>query len=227
MLAFTFGHVELLTVDYHSIDTPIAELNNHTLREVFEDGNKVHDINSWKAVQSTVNVDDDKLIVIGIDVGLFPSAIKNVIANVGKNYYYRINIRVTNDTSSSLRYSLDTISNMVYISSPLKDVWYERSGIYIPTVESTTVYIRHTYSESSLDKILEAKDMQFIDLDALGISALTVSEMDTYYGMYQENISGNDVTYVPNEMDITDLTYIIGFGFIWFVIIWSIKKVVL
>ena len=41
MLTFTFGHVELLTVDYHSIDTPIVELNNHTLREVFEDGNNL------------------------------------------------------------------------------------------------------------------------------------------------------------------------------------------
>ena len=72
------------------------------------------------------------------------------------------------------------------------------------------------------------KDKTFIiDLTTLGISSLTVAQMDTYFQMYQDNISGNDVTYIQNEMTITDLTYIIGFGFIWFVVIWSIRKVVL
>jgi len=71
------------------------------------------------------------------------------------------------------------------------------------------------------------KDIYLINKTALGISSLTVEQMDTYFQMYQDNISGNDVTYTQNEMSITDLTYIIGFGFIWFVIIWSIRKVVL
>lgn len=97
---FTFGHVQILTVDYHSIDTPIVELDNHTLREVFEE---------------------------------------------------------------------DII----------------------------------------------------IDLE------LTNEQMDVYFQMYQDNMFADDVTYVQNEMTITDLTYILGFAFVWVVIIWTIRKVVL
>lgn len=104
MSTFTFGHVQLLTVDYHSIDTPIVELNNHTLREVFEDSN--------------------------------------------------------------------------------------------------------------------------YDLIELGIDNLTSQEVEIYFEMYQENMLADDVTYVKNEMTITDLTYILGFAFVWFIIIWSIRKVV-
>lgn len=101
---FTFGHVQLLTVDYHSIDTPIVELNNHTLREVFEDVN--------------------------------------------------------------------------------------------------------------------------YDLVELGIVNLSPEEIDIYFEMYKDNMFADDVTYVKNEMTITDLTYILGFSFVWFIIIWSIRKVV-
>ena len=97
MLTFTFGHVELLTVDYHSIDTPIAELNNNTLREVFEGGN------IWNDNLSVVRTSSYTKTIIGDEVtstntGTFDeyNYLRTPITTYasGNKYYYRSDVKI-------------------------------------------------------------------------------------------------------------------------------------
>ena len=51
--------------------------------------------------------------------------------------------------------------------------------------------------------------------------------MDIYYNHYVTNKeNGNQVTYVVNDLDMTDLIIIIGFSFMYLSVIWFTRKVV-
>ena len=235
MLTFTFGHVELLTVDYHSIDTPIVELNNHTLREVFDGAqillnNNFDSTNNWSAVYSTQTNDGNITTIKGNGTSITILISQNTASIIGTQYYINARLRTLNDYTLELQVSTSQYSSgYATISSPIQNQWYNVSQITISTQSTHGNYVlaRYTSNELALDSEHQVDYYYLINQTDLGITDLTVQEMDTYFQMYQDNISGNDVTYTQNEMSITDLTYIIGFGFIWFVIIWSIRKVVL
>jgi hypothetical protein len=234
MLAFTFGHVELLTVDYHSIDISIAELNNHTLREVFELGNLVvngdfsNGLSGWSTYggNTTHNISTvgDILVIQRTSVGENVSFAQPITLTVSNKMYSYFTIASSYDFATA---------NINYIATVDNYPLYSLNGAFtkesiIQTVTSNDgLYILTNNLNIDNGEQINIMNVGVIDLTSLGISALTLEQMDAYFEMYQENISGNDVTYVANEMSITDLTYIIGFGFVWFVIIWSIKKVVL
>jgi len=214
MLAFTFGHVELLTVDYHSIDIPIVELNNHTLREVFEGG----------IYSATPQLTNGTLNGITFTRSTYPIITMNGTAIDIQVIPYMINIL----PSKNIYLIYDNISGTNEASFTNQSGGLIKTNINddftLKMIGNTQIYYTLTTGKTAVN---HTSKITLIDLDILGISALTVEQMDYYFEMYQENISANDVTYVANEMDITDLTYILGFGFVWFIIIWSIKKVVL
>ena len=227
MLAFTFGHVELLTVDYHSIDTPIAELNNHTLREVFEDGNLFvngdfsNGTTGWQVINGSLTIVQPNGNFYSN--GTSPLDIRKTISLENNNDYYFVNNYSSATNANNLGAQILMGDQFIY-NSTLSEMPY---NIIFTTTSAHTQARWLIYGELVNGDRFSLGSLYLISQTTLGISSLTVAQMDTYFQMYQDNISGNDVTYTQNEMTITDLTYIIGFGFIWFVIIWSIRKVVL
>lgn len=218
MLTFTFGHVELLTVDYHSIDTPITELNNYTLREVFENNyQNVFNYTIYSDQTKEIYLDGIKLTKTNINGTIGVYKVIGLIQN--QNYYIHIKHTSSDNTAIRVYLGSGTVINSVLFND----------GVYSQKViiggNEAITYI--SQSSKPIGHILQLSEVYYVNTDIYGISSLTVEQMESYFEMYQENQTADDVTYVQNEMTITDLTYILGFSFVWVVIIWSIRKVVL
>jgi hypothetical protein len=207
-----------------TLDTPISELNNHTLREVFED-NKVNTLSNWVGDDSTITyaVDEVKL-TSSIDNNLYPSMRCNEISTIiDDNYYVRLDAlkHSTLDGDIRLRLHFSPYTSVASINTPISDTWYSLSAIY-----STSVAGRWRIDhELDTGEYIKVKNIYNINLDILGISPTT--DMDYYYSLYQEllDLDGATISYL--DYDLHDIALIIFFGFLWLSLIILLKRKVL
>lgn len=220
LLALTFGNFQLLTVDYHSIDEPIVELNNYTLREVFDTPlNLNSDFNtnttSWATSNSTGSVNSGIYTFTATAQG---GEIKQLITGLTIGDYYYSIARVKSNVNSYLRLGIIIQTNV--ISNDFQHVSLIR--------QASAVQHEVAYTNNQLSGWLpiEVDYIKTYNMSSLGISSLTVARMDYWFDEYQNNIGADDVTYTINEHDMTDLIILLGFGFSWIGILWIIRKVI-
>jgi hypothetical protein len=229
LLVLTFGNFELLTVDYHSIDAPIAELNNHTLREVFEGGNIItnslfNDFTGWTLssnLTETIESGRAKLLVFNVSVGnMFISNTQPILNN---QYYYRLDVEpIVTVVSGTNTFGVRIGANVGFT---LENNVYKKYSGFITALDTNAVRLQFL-GTATLGDIVYVDNYYVIDRTTLGISALTVEQMDYWFSVYQDNIGADDVTYTVNEHDMTDLIILLGFGFSWIGIFWIIRKVI-
>lgn len=220
LMALTFGNFQLLTVDYNSIDEPIAELNNHTLREVFENNqlllNNQFDNNTiWISQNDVITTYENSEVTIQ-NINTY-SGILQTITLIDNNEYYYVFSAKGNGTiqvnSSNAGINEHILTNEYQLISR-KIIW---DSVYADYFGFANVEINKT---NIIDYVY------LIDNTVLEISSLTVSQMDNYFNEYQTNKGADDVTYTINEHDMTDLIILLGFGFSWVGIFWILRKVI-
>jgi len=229
LMALTFGNFELLTVDYHSIDTSIAELNNHTLREVFDggalaiNGDFSNGTTGWTPNFVTINVNNNELIntitSIGSANGVYRT-IPNVV--IGNTYYFKSDVYVKYNNNINLRLG----GQNQYILPVITNSWVTLSVKTTAITTEPPLIYHWTTPNYIIGDTFKYRNILVINQTSLGISALTVSQMDYWFSVYQSNIGADDVTYTVNEHDMTDLIILLGFGFSWIGIFWILRKVV-
>lgn len=177
-----------------SLDIPIAELNNHSLREVFEDGNLLlnsispySNINNWIAFLSTVSIAND---MIKITPSQQFGGIRQTVSGltIGNNIWVSLYLETTGLTNIELweQAGIQTLMQ--------KSV----SGRYSfdRTLTNATSIRFNTAQPTTTQQIHYIKDLYMINRSSLGISSLTVEEMDYWFSAFTtlkdiESIQGN------------------------------------
>ena len=177
------------------IDIPIAELNNHSLSEVFESENAVIGFGKNLFDKNAEDVIFNKYIETN-------GVVLNSGAGNAVSGYIRV---IPNTTYKKSGLGLATNFGSAYYDSDYNFILYQSSSTELFTSPSNAYYYRFTFFGSSLDTVqLEQgtvvttyepyrsslnEDLppfvHWFGLEVLGIDTLTVEQMDYYYEMYQ------------------------------------------
>lgn len=177
-----------------TLDTPITELNNHSLREVFEDGNMIDVI--------------DKPFAYGTNTQYYISqnAQTNVQITLNNYYYEKTTFELKNPTPNT---NVSTLFQHTILGSNrlLKAVAhgsneyivYDMSFIWKNMWSTENITIVHialispSTTKYDIDDYVKTSNNYFIDLTSLGIDTLTVEQMDYWYGVYSRLKPYDDV----------------------------------
>lgn len=209
LMILTFGQFSLYDITYNdlTLDTPIEELNNHTLKEVFEDSEII------KQGYTSVNANTDNVI--------FQTAFTS---SVGHMFYWRITHSGMNSNLRNTLYFYGGTPEAQNTSTNNLIDGGTYSGVYTTTQNNNNVgWWIHTP-----DIIVGFIDFKVYDLTTLGISSLTVSQIDSYFNQYQDlllNGSVHEYTYTQNEVTLTDFTIILLSASIWYAVLRIFKEV--
>jgi len=212
IIFFTFGTVDILdSYTLHSIDNivyeglslrhiaenyldvEIAELNNHTLKEVFEEGNEFNGIYitspnaSYDVEEIILAHNNDNNVYVGYNL-------KNVIP-IGSNIYIRHEI-VSNTLNENLFTGGYTGSSPFMSSYTIYVAGQEgiSSAVYITDREALAPNRMIIFHSATSGVVTLKNNICFVNIDTLGISPST--DMDYYYLLYQ---TYNDV-YVGDKI---------------------------
>jgi len=179
-----------------TIDEPIAELNGHTLREVFEDGNEV----DLSTITGSLN---------GISTPSYDSITKELtLASNGTvtNPYLLIrNQKISNATKyyigiffktdvQIIRQNIFYVANFSSYENPSVDQWIINSD---HKLTNNVYHILYWNEDMAVGATLKFKDYIAVNTEALGISLLSKTNMDYYYSLYlaRKNITKKLLTY--------------------------------
>lgn len=230
--------VDWVSTDYSELynnNAIVEELNNHSLRDVFEDGNLVpnYDMQTtsgWIVLGGTATSLNG---IITINTNSTQSTVQlyrliNYTVPINTKLYARNRLK-TNTVISNFSLRLENVVELVYqfttITNPIINEWYEISNIYTTTVSAKPLVNSHFVIGGLLSGLLLDVDYYYlIDLTSLGIDDLTVSQMDYYYNLYVDNLNREmQMNYEVNELDINDLIVVIIWSTMWYFVYRLIK----
>lgn len=230
--AFTllFG-INVKASTFYTLDTPIAELNNHSLSEVFEHGNLVingnfNSVSDWVLIRSTYTVNNNIATVVGNLTARNMGIVQVVNSVVGNEYYYYAEMMTPHTVSSIVLYFDNTLTNVVQ-HNPEPNLYYKMGAIRTITTNGR-IEPNLAFTDTN-GKTLNVRNVLVIDRTSLGIDNLTFEQMDYWFNVYQELLKDIDrVSKLPNQfIDIfgefvsnfvigfrgfTELIYIDGYG---------------
>ena len=205
-----------------ALNTPIVELNNLTLSEVFEEGNLLNNI-----------------VLLANTTGggsytpyhyINPTAQDNYLYNINtipiQNHLYFISFDLVLTTGSFYLKSYSITNDLFGVNIITSSGHYKGiSNLY--SFDTGYYLIFDNYGYNAVD--WDFSNLYSIDLTALGISDLTVEQMDKYYQMYEDLI--NDVelfTYTSyditkNEITLNDIVMLFASALSWYFIIKMIR----
>lgn len=169
-------------VAVYQLDQPVKELNNHTLREVFETNqillnNNFDDDTAWGVQNGVVAVfDNSEVIFQNFDSY---TGIRQTVSYINNNQYYYIfrakgdgTLQINTANTGINEYILTnnyTLYSFEYIKNPIMLDYFGLANVQV----NKTTYLDYIY---------------LIDKTALGITNLTKEQMDTYYDLYLEAV---------------------------------------
>ena len=158
------------------LDTPIAELNNHSLREVFEEGQLINNPDftssdiTWWITRLNVTVSGGKALFVNAS-GEDSYLVKNGLLVSGNNYYIVTN---ANNISNTIRIDGLGTNNIQIPQGVTKQ---------IRTATSKNFTLTRTTPTGATN--VELDYIYLYNLTSLGIDSLTTSQMDYWYGVYE------------------------------------------
>jgi hypothetical protein len=189
LTSISFINVEGNQYDGKTIYTPISELNNYSLYDVFYGFNEYSD--NWLPFGSNITDTGDNIIITNntSNLNYYRAFLeKDYIAN--DKIYIAVSSK-TNEVNASLLqlvHRQSTYGNTLgskLISNPSLE-WYHLSFIsqYNQTIYDSNVYI--TVSSTNLNSSFTIKKDSFIylNLTSHGLDNLTIDEIDYYYNLY-------------------------------------------
>jgi hypothetical protein len=219
----TFGMISIAetTTDIITLDTPIQELNNLTLNEVFRDNNQIingdfSDGNTnWSPFNAGLVAQNNTLTIIGQGNHPLSYAQQNNVS-AGLNHYIYIYAKMMVTNSNAISISISSYSKLIKtISNPIQNQWYDISEL-IQAGSTATLRLRHSYvdSSSSLNQELKVQNVISINLTSLSIDHLTKTQLDEYFDIY---INGGYYEYdsLLNDLDMTDFIIISSSFVLW------------
>lgn len=197
----------------YTLDTPIVELNNHTLREVFESGNLVVNgdfsdgTTGWNILRGGIN---DGEYAYSSNLSYDAGALQEINFEIG-TYYFVIKAR---NSSSNIAYA--DISNSIGSSITIDNTNMEYKSSFFDKSISEIRYISLGYF-TVIDTLgnIYFDEISLYNLTSFGISSLSQARMDYWFNVYQDLLKDIDrVSQLPNLFidlfnEITD-NFVIG-----------------
>lgn len=230
VLVFTFGNVELVTIDNSkSNDFPIEELNGYTLREVFNSIiiNPTFDNGGadWLLI-GTGNVSNGIYTFIttqqyGDIRQVAPLSYQNdnlyIVSRFKASSNQVVLLSRSNTTNASYNQMLHSGSNNFEIKS-------------MNWVNTTNQQARFSIVDNRVSgwSNIEVDYIYVANQTMLGISSLTLEQMNDWFNIYQENEQreiNETYDYIENELTVNDLIYIVLFALLWGLTIKIVKGV--
>lgn len=191
-----------------TIDDPIAELNGHTLREVFEEENIIENndfksLSNWNIsrASSTLITEGVKLNVIGTLAGEYGYIWQNILSDILPNNDYYEWIDLTTVGPEHYGSTLMQYTNLGNVPQT-NNIPYQL-GRYITTIQGTSLngtytiaHLRlHLSNGNGTDIILH--NIGMINKTKLGIAHLSKNDMDYYLNLYflRKTITKKQLTY--------------------------------
>ena len=228
---FTFGLVDLAEITYeipvtdmlYFNDTPIEELNDLTLNEVFRDGNLVlnHDFSNgttnWISFRSTFIVSDNTATFIGTsgaNQGIFQS-----FTSSGTNSWFLVSdVKTTSNLVRLDRGSSSSVEGQNINHSGSGN--FETLSILFTTNAQVSLTIRD-FRTIDWDNVF-VKNTYAINLTTLGLTSLTKAQLDRYYELWLN--PELNITYEINTLDIQDLIILLASQSVWTITIHLLYK---
>ena len=140
------------------------------IENIVKNGNFNDGLTNWVSDFSNSTVLNNTLINTGNGTGTQAFITQYLYGlTSGDVHYIYANVRVTNDLSTLLYLGVSAIPNVSQVSNPIKDTWYNMSGIYTYSKGIDTLRVRHYYSSETVQngKSLEVKQVININLTKL------------------------------------------------------------
>jgi uncharacterized repeat protein (TIGR02543 family) len=159
------------------LESPITELNNHSLREFFEDGNLSilnlpYTTNSYyNALYALTSVQPNEKLYVNI------TSIYNGLNDEISGAFQRLGI------------SDDTLNYLIYGGYKTHKPYDSRVVTYTGDMNSMYIYYYST-STNAITNTITILGHVLISLNDLGIDTLTVEQMDYYYSLYNYFLTG-------------------------------------
>ena len=173
------------------LNLPIAELNNHTLREVFEGGNLVVNgdfskgTTGWNITTGYTNDNSQLKLVADGSISTNRQSSQKISLPTGDKVYVSYKYKLTNYIQGQLNTQIADYNDSVALSNnfvtTVTDYTYG-SKLVTSTNNGIQINLR---GESSPNFTAYWDDIRVINTTALGISALTVAQMDYWFNVYQ------------------------------------------
>lgn len=213
----------------YELDVTIPELNNHTLAEVFEDGLKIanfdfsSDFTGWSNVNNfnTISTTDYFSSPKSANqTNELQARYLDIIGNTTDKFYISwYGKKVGSGEGARLWvYNRNGFSNGT--SKTIISSSWTKDSFIISKTNGIRLMIGHYTDNVVVNNFYD--DIRVYNLSELGISNLTVEQMDTYFSWYQLAKAGTPYTeyleyvFTPNELSRTDVVILVSSLVIWF-----------
>ena len=171
------------------LNLPIAKLNNHTLREVFDGGNLVSmTLSEWQTTFGTVITSTDDILRSTVSTPSLSNGIRTVnnVLILNNDYYLKLQFKPYRTHNMLLYIGNGFVNTNINATANIfNDISYQ----FNVTNDTEKRLIFNNNGNSLTDTVVgsfsEFKEIYFINRTSLGISALTVSQMNYWFGVYQ------------------------------------------
>jgi hypothetical protein len=197
------------------IDDNLTVLNNHTLREVFEGANYLYNRNpntiDMTKVQSVTYIDNGFEILSNATTSTFITITFNQALNNGDKLY---SYGESFSTSNSKRFQIQTSPPNFDILNKVISSTYSKYS-QISTLDSNKTEIKFQASKLTTDiNITQGyKNYGVVNMTTLGITTLTVTQMDYFFNLYRDILASavfgnyiNEYGIYANGSYINDMT---------------------
>jgi hypothetical protein len=218
----TFGMISIAetTTDIITLDTPIEELNDLTLNELFIDNNILLNSNfngstNWNLQFATGSVNDN--IYTYTPTGNFGGIIQSVNMINTNVYYISSTVKsLSNSTNLSVAGAglITHSGSNIYETLNNRFTWTSPSGNYNYRIQ-TSIFNPNQVLVNGI------KGNYLLNLTSLNLTSLTKTQIDNYYNIY---INGGYYEYdaILNDLDMTDFIIISSSFVLW---LWFIRFV--
>ena len=235
----TANMVDWVTVDdsyLYNNNAIVVELNNHSLREVFEEGNLIvngdfsNNTTGWSSSTATI-ISENGYLKVTPKVGFTtPEALsQNYNVTIGHTFYTSVRYYVDNPNTILVFIRLyDSSPISLSLSSFTRYQWGTLSGKFTSSSTVIKFGLRNTFTSSLNTDLFRWDDFYVINQSSLGIETLTTDEMDYWFDLYIDNLEREmQLDYNVNALDINDLIIILIWSVFWLLvfkfIIWVVK----
>lgn len=169
----------------------------NTVNQVITNGNFANGATGWSATAGSGTTTNNTYSLTGTGVSTIVRvhAPISIPFNEGRKIFVRAKVKVTNSNCSAIRLGLTnttTASQFVEQSSPLINQTYVLSGVITLTSgydNNIKIVVQHHYVDNATanGKVMEVQEVMAIDLDAHGLSALTVAQCNERFPNWLRN----------------------------------------
>ena len=216
------------------LDRPLADYNNLTLRQIFEDGQLVTngdfaiDTNNdgladgWVvAYISSKKIENGFQYIYGSGTNVNAQLYKFLPLAKDNIYYYRYEF-ITNKTSGSVRFVVyDTSARVIEATTETSGII---SGLFTALASGNLEYNFRIYGGSTAiptTTYVAFKDVRKYNLTSLGISTATKIEMDNLYSdylKYKDMMTATDVMLIVGQLGAFVWSLVVSFEVFGFVL---------